>query len=358
MKRLVRKSICMLGCILFICLPLSVPVFAVEAYDVDSFANVTFVNNTERITLNQKSMDTMSRKMINLTTEEKVDAVLERFNINNLHGTSYYRELVNNFNEIGAVTGSIAYMKVDEVGNQTVMSERDCLAAIEAENTLRKTVTDSYADDEKISSNGYMKQTIMAIYYRNAPKGKYLIVCGSEWLKLPIIRIKDAMSVSSREMHWDTTSGTYGCIASYEETATTYTNGFVSNKTTKQIENELTQLEAPNTYKGFRCEWILPTNKSYVSAGNGVSYTYSKLATVMVSHARVINYDNNKQLLAVDYRYLHMQPNLNIKEIIFSWAQDSENKWLVVAKNSSLIQKNYDFCLSWDYNNHAPYGLQ
>lgn len=356
MKKTLQKAICILSCILFSLLPLSVTAFATESYDIDSFANVTCVDNVEKIEISETSLNKMSRRMINLSDEEKVDAILEQFNVKNLKGTKHYNELVNDFDEIGTINGSIAYMKVDEAGNQTIMSKKDCLAAVEAENSQQKLSTGSVIDsNSQKSKNGYLMQVIIVVYLKNEPKGTYFVLCSSEWLKLPVFRSKDAISVSSREMKWDTsTLENFEGYCGYDKTTTIYDNNIITYRNTESIAEVPMQMpENPNANEGFYYTWNLPNDYTTVVAGNGVTCSYSNLVATVIGKARVQNYGNTSQMLSVDYRYLHIQGGINLKDLVFDMVFEKSKWYVAVIKNLTVVKKEYDFAHSWDYAKHA-----
>lgn len=357
MKRFFMKMISILGCVLFAFLPLSMSAFALELYDdVDDFASVINVNNIETITLDNESLDNMSRKMNRLSNEEKVDLILKRFDIETLKSTKQYDQIMGNFDDVKFISASTAYIKVDEFGNQTVMSKEDCLREVKEEkSSLQKTrsISDVWEEGEKESSNGYMMQRIISIYNVNDPKGTYTILCASKWLNTPMIRLIDAMSVSSKEMKWSENVEDYSGLAVYDKTTRNH-NGNSITENTEYVEVDLKTPLMYDANKGFSYKWDVPSNTSYVSGGYGVSNSYTNFATLILGKARVINYNTVSQMISVDYRYLHVQVQTDVKNIVFELIQNKEQKWYItLAKYFSLFQKNYDYSHTWDYSKHA-----
>lgn len=356
MKIFFMKIISILCCVLFAFLPLSIPAFALELYDdVDDFAKIINIDNVEKIVLDSESLDNMSRKMKRLSDREKVDMLLERFDMELFQSTKQYNEMIDNFDDIESISASMAYIKVDEYGNQTVISKEECLKALKSESVLQRagSISDIFETVERESSNGYMLQTIMAIYDRKEPKGTYGITCSSKWLKTPMVRTVDAMSISSRELKWSKNIEDYAGLAGYDRTTRTH-NG---NSITEKTEQVLVELKEPLYYdeeKGVAYKWYLPVNTSYVSGGYGVSNSYSEFGTIITGKARVKDYNKNNQMISVDYRYLHVQMKIDIDKIVYEWMKNQFNKWYItLVKNISFVQKNYDYSHTWNYSKHA-----
>ncbi len=353
MKRFFTKVISILCCVLFAFLSSSLPVFASTSYDVDDFANVIYVDNEEIVILDSKSIDNISRKMIRLSDQEKADIIFESFNIELLKATKQYNDLVNHFDDIRSINVSTAYIRVDKHGNQTIISKEECMKAVEYEKTLQKTnsTSDGWEDSETESSNGYMMQRIIAIYTGD-PKGTYSVFCISKWLKTPLVRVVDAMSVSSREMKWSENVEDYSGLAVYEKTTRNH-NGNNITENTEPIYIDLKKPLYYNTNKGFAYEWDLPSNTSYVSGGYGVSYSYAEFGTIIAGKCNVIDYNNHNQMISLDYRYLHVQVSVDPEKIIYDIVVENKKWYISLIDNMSLIQKNYDYSHAWDYAKHA-----
>ena len=150
----------------------------------------------------------------------------------------------------------VVYMKVNADGSTTVISEEECLAAVELHN-IAAGVAESPNDGwgNWTSSDGYMRMTISCVYAdpssMNGEIGWYNFHAWYEWLIMPNYRQTDAMSIAVPTCSWDTLN------APNAYSATMYYRTINGNGDTGTY-NRTTPKSMVVAINGVYCTWDLP----------------------------------------------------------------------------------------------------
>lgn len=248
--------------------------------------------------------------------------------------------------DIGTIQTVTKYIEIDTNGNETLL---DKATALERANQAATAATQnsSHSSNSETSKNGYMKQQISVIHTPNyngfgTTKGRYVMYGSCEWLKMPIFRKKDCISLSSTDFRWknkgDDGISNYQLLVGYD--VTTYMrNG--STETHSALEDFGESAAYLDTTKGVYFEYDLPND----AANTQQSVTFSKLVFCIIAVGRVQNWGNAEQDVGVNLRYIHIQTTLET-DISFDWLADSH---FVISTKATTIKKPYDFSYSWEY---------
>ena len=345
MKRLVVKLSSLVTLITIFVLPLTISASAASAYDKSDFAFKTIRDNSEIVVFDNQSLNLMSKRMRIVSDQEKFSKVMEECNISNAARLDIVKNLANNFDAVSGVSSSTEYVKVDKNGNQTVMNKADCLKAV-AES--KNNTTSGYT----VSDNGYMQiaTVIIQVSKDYQQQGRCVFLSGAEWLKEPAMRVRDAYSIGSRFVIWDSKdSGSYEALLCYDKTTHNY-SGIPSVKTESKDET----FDKPSKVldvEGFFFELPLPGDIISLPDSNGnkvgSDIFYSNITCTIGGWGRV-NLFTLPQQISVTSRYVHMQLALDIG-FSFEWAIGSGIPGVVATGVLSFAEKAYDHYMSFEY---------
>lgn len=253
-----------------------------------------------------------------------------------------------------------SYIKTDGVGNQTKVSREEAMeAAAEEEARLNSAQlnispastesdtgpTTSHSSDVGTSEDGYMQMQIFAIYTPNyngegQSIGRYVFIGEYLWLKTPVMRKTDVISMHSDDINWyqKTTNGqsNYFLFAAYSKMTYDENGIFISNE---DVIDSLDAISASvSSNSGVYFEYNLPND-------NPLAQTlYRNFSFILFSVGRVIDYNNQYQFFMLDIRYVHIRNPLS--------ASFSVNRGpLGVTVSNFFAPEYYDWSHSWDYAN-------
>ena len=345
MKRLVVKLSALVTLITLFVLPLTIPASAVNAYDVSDFAFKTIRDNSEIVVFDNQSLTLMSKRMRLVSDQEKFSKVMEECNIPNAARLNIVKNLANNFDAVSGVSSSTEYVKVDKNGNQTVMNKADCLKAA-AESKNISTPGDMVSDDE------YMRIATVVIQVSKdyQPQGTCVFLSGVEWLEEPAMRIRDAYSIGSRFVTWDSKdSGSYEALLCYDKT--TYNYSGIPSETIENIEVTFDEPSEVVDVEGFFFELPIPGDTISPPDSNGdkvgSDIFYSNITCTAGGWGRVSLFTLPQQI-SVTSRYVHMQLSMDIG-ISFDWEFGSTAPGVTVSGVLTLFDKEYDLYMSVEY---------
>lgn len=296
-----------------------------------------------------------SRAYRNKTDEERLEEIFVALKMGfNEQQLEEALKLVK-ITDIGAIRTSTVYLEVDEYGNQKQISEEEALVLSSVNNETQRSsetgTNGSYSMPEPIDSkDGYMRQTFSAIYTphyggTNAMVGRYVILGVCQWLKNPIWRMVDAISIGGDDFRWrkfhDDISN-YNLYLTYEK-VDFFNNGDTSTITTNTVEYDEDDANI-DAYKGVYFSFQLPTN----GANQDGSITCNDISCLITAIARVQDYNNSNQDIGISMRYAHTYFTLTTS-ISFEWLSDDP---LVISTTPTVVSKYYDCSDGWDYAEH------
>ncbi len=173
-----------------------------NAYEPDVIAS-TIITATDGISEKKEINATGMEKIKaddSLSTQNKVVKIFEELGIDNIERSDIYTELISDFDYINSIVTVKNYYETDSIsGDIRKISKTECLNKIEKSQSPNSRSTVS---EETTSDNGYMSIATSAISKTNESLGTYDFIAAYEWLKTPITRSKDAISMASNGITW------------------------------------------------------------------------------------------------------------------------------------------------------------
>jgi hypothetical protein len=210
-------------------------------------------------------------------SQELFDSLGYEYNIDN----PVITDIASRMDDIVDVVSQKQIIEVSPDGNQRIITQSEYEKIVKEETEIAQSSsnrTNRYShEDEYTSSNGYMQQGITA-FYLGDKEGLYRIIGLCLWLKTPVTRGVDAVSLGSGDIIvWDNyPDGEYYGGALYTET--TIING--------SVRKQDICVDMPNppmlgsTQNGFYYTWRLPIDTAS-NNGTVASVTYTNLRFVM-----------------------------------------------------------------------------
>lgn len=232
----------------------------------------------------------------------------------------------------------VVYMKANEDGTTSVISEEDCLSAMEAQqNAIATASGDNDGWGNWTSSDGYLRMTVSSVYIdpssMNGQKGWYYFHTWYEWLIVPTYRLTDAMSIAAPSCTWDTLNANNAYYSSAY-----YLAKDVNGNTGTFNEPVKTTQDLTVASEGIYYEWQMP-----IDGGNTVTY----IQFYVRARARITDFSSSKQV-GVYIKYVHTYPILTSNPS-FEWSSTGD---IGVSLNFNLqvASNNYFFNISHEYN--------
>lgn len=228
----------------------------------------------------------------------------------------------------------VVYMKANEDGTTSVISEEECLAAVEAQQDAIATGgNDGWGN--WTSSDGYMRMTISAVYIdpasMNGQKGWYYFHTWYEWLFRPKNRLTDAISIAAPECSWDTTNADNAFYSS-RSCRTTANNYHNQSKTTEDLVVEK---------NGAYYSWIMPSD--------WVFEPYEYIQYYFRARARITYPDYSTVSVNVYSKYVHTYPWFSLGiDISFGWG-NSSGIGVSLSPNVDVRDNSYYFNILHEY---------
>lgn len=299
---------------------------------------------TKQATIDARSMEKIKNDINSMSDVEKTVEILDCIGVELDRENPMVMDLSKNLYNIVSIRSEKQIIEISPNGSQRIITEREYKDIEEKSDqevfAVRTNATTSH-DHTSESQNGYMEQTISAIYY-SSPEGTYRIIAVSEWLKEPLCRGNDAMSLSSTEFTWENdNSENYMALAVY---TCSYFDSETKYGKTETIYEEINKRPQTGAENGFYYTWNLP-NDFYAASGSYRNYTNLKF--VIAGNCRVNYYNNHNHMLNVKLRYAHVQLALETNWE-FSLGVDGEGVFAVNwAVNNAT--KYYYTSMGWDY---------
>ena len=357
--------------IIFACLIIvsstSVVCFASSEQPIENFVETDFDGYVEIKKIHDRDLNIIKRGK-RLSDEEKFNELTEALGFEKVQEIDVFDELVNDFENIGDIVTYTQYCSTDSSGNSKVISKNYCLKMVEEAKELEKTKNSSNnqatfstrnnSDDEGYKEvtetiisgsntspdNGYMEISIMIIYKKNEPQGTYNFIASYTWLKNPVTRSTDAISLCSPDFKWSNKKSDFSATFMYTEVYNV--NGSITEYPVSLESNNYDAKSANGVYFSF----VLP--KVHLSSSSdigSVTVNQNDLTLLLTAKGRVDTYGVADQMIEVTARYAHVQVDLPTAVTFELNPKDIG----VSITGGALSKKYYENTISWDYIIHA-----
>lgn len=235
-----------------------------------------------------------------------------------------------------SITCGIQYLQIDESGDAKALPKEECLKKIaleEKRETSQMARLKSFQESSResipqlkssgeitggefTSSNQYMEMALIAVDQSTAASpGEYMLLGIAHWLKTPLTRKTDALTISATNFSWSPITNqdldNYGSYFQYDEEIYVFGSRQTISQT-KEFQKNAKEAHM-DISKGFYFNWDLP--KIYPSTQQSVKH--SNLAFMIMGIGNFYDYDQNKPF-NVQVMYTHIQTHLT-GDITFSW---------------------------------------
>lgn len=227
--------------------------------------------------------------------------------------------------DIGNIRVNTAYVKVDENGQQTLVSEQEAMKEARSESLrLARGITEpalspaaqlaaegGHSGTPVTSPDGYMKMQIAVIYTPNyhgtgTTIGRYVVLGSCQWLKYIVTRAVDAIALMAKNFSWDNIGyNSYALLATYNRYE--YLSGQLQSITPVTESKDESQAMTSVT-QGVFFEYNLPNNAYMI----GTSYQYSDFAFLITGIGSVDEHHNPDKEITVGFQYVHARNALSI----------------------------------------------
>ena len=238
----------------------------------------------------------------------------------------------------------VVYMKANEDGTTSVISEEDCLSAMEAQQNASATASgDNDGWGNWTSSDGYLRMTVSSVYIdpssMNGQKGWYYFHTWYEWLIMPKQRKTDAMSIAVPACTWDTLNATDAYSSSKYYTAIDPNGNQVTSEIARKTLQDLTVASS-----GVYYTWKLDENHYH----DGVAvYKLTYTQIYIRARARITQY-NISTAVGTYLRYVHTYSALDITPS-FGWNLVTGEIGVSLNTQFASHSNDYYFNLIYDY---------
>lgn len=241
------------------------------------------------------------------------------------------------------------YMKANADGTTSVVSEEECLTAVEARNTAASTAAATSSDNDGwgnwTSEDGYLRMTISSVYIdpasMNGQKGWYNFHTWYEWLIVPNYRLTDGMAIAVPNCAWDTFNAPNAYYSSMYYNATDINGNSASFDATPKTTEDLTITENVGVYYS----WDMPEDGS-----NEITYIqfYAR------ARGQVALPDQTNGMIAYisyvhTYRWIFIEPSV---EAVFGWDTNglAAGFYLKLEGTLGLRANEYHYNLHFQYS--------
>lgn len=317
---------------IFTVLVLSVALLLVNCCFV--FADDAIIDNGEKMvnisSINiEQQRDIMARMGIN-THEQNVamlrdlgfaEDILERLDTNAINQI---------FENALSIDTQVYYLKSNENGDTQLVTEADCIAAVEESKIalLSNGGSDAEYPDE------YMRVTLTRTYLdpssQNGEKGWYMLYTWYDWMTIPNKRLIDAFSVASSDFNWDTSSQYY--------TEMGYNATDINDRSYHFEVQDYNDLYLKDD--GYYYTWQLPEDNErdqfVITSCNLYSHVKCRIKNPNVTHDIVIY-----------VKYIHSHPLTgSVDNLDYTWTNSS----FIGVKYSGLFKTNYELQVECKYD--------
>lgn len=290
--------------------------YFMNTFNLKKLRNVLNENGLSEKTQNIKILKQIGfhEKTINGMSDSEIDAILQ--------------------NAISIRT-DIAYLKVNDDGVSVIVSEEECMNAVQQYNNYVS--TSSNDNWENWTDGEYMRMTISCVYLEPSAssdeKGWYNFHTWYEWLTMPNNRLVDAMSIAAPICIWPAknSAGADYYSSMYYQVIDANGNSLIFNAPIK------TDTDLSVESGGFYYTWDLPNNDTDLK----VNY----IQIYMRGKARDPKEDN-PHMLTVHVKYVHTKKVLSSTPV-FAWT--TTDKFGVYLNKTTMNKTNYYFESSFIY---------
>lgn len=334
----------------FLSLVLAISIFSFNVFTINATYNEILEKNGIQITKSkysktiktesstQTTIDQSSLKLLknkskekNLSLYEQNVIILQELGFSDITiSTMTPSDIENLFQNAIEITTETIYMKSNPDGTTSIISEANCMNAIETKNnTVATTAGSNDGWGNYPSDDGYMRLTISSEYLNpssmNNEKGWYYFHTWYEWLSVPSHRMKDAISIAAPNFTWDTfnADGAYCSTMYYRHTDINGYDGRVD-------ANLKTTQDLTVASNGIYYEWYMPLSAT------GVDMYYIQF--YIRARARV-SFFESPQSVGVYTKYVHTYATLDL-EPTFSWTLVDQ---IGVSLNPHIVIKSNDY---------------
>lgn len=306
---------------------------AVAGKKIEDNIKVTYIGNDEVKEVNFSDIKN-NFEIVFLSKEEKIMYIFEKLNIDNIEYSGMFAELVEDFDYLENIISSTAYYEIDNSdGTSRQISKSECLSKASGESRSSLSI-----DETTVSGNGYMSISTSAIAKTNEELGTYSVLSTFTWLRNPLTRSTDAVSLASDIITW------------YAASQDCYSGAIVANVVdgSSEVSQYIETKNSPDYIysSGFYFSFDLPND--IISLTN--PYAYHNISMIISGKGRVSDYDDATLQLSLSARYAHVQI-ANLFAVSFSWGM-LDNSLGVTIDDGAIIDKYYYNYLSWDYIDH------
>ena len=334
------KILSIICCFVIILSCFSITALAYEPNVILSATTTSTDGISEKKEINATGMEKIKADTT-LSTQNKVVEIFEELGIDNIERSGIYAELVTDFDYINSIVTIKNYYETDSISGDTrKISKTECLNKIEKSQSAKSR---SSISEETTSDNGYMSIATTAISKSNEAVGTYNFIASFEWLKTPLTRSTDAISMASNGITWLSGESNNYYSANFMYNETVYSDG---TQTTTTITESKSYPESFET-NGFYFSFNLPNN--ITSIGGDAGIRYDGFFMMVTAKGRVTNYSNANQMLNINTKYAHVQIK-SLASVSFSWTLGDAPG--VSISKGSLAEKYYNNYLAWDYSDH------
>jgi len=249
-------------------LSLITPAFAVESQTTEknpvNVSRYIDENNSIVRTFDRSSSNIASRSISNSASVKAEDILsalgMEKMSIQNLSDSE--RDSINNSNRITSVT---SYVKVDEDGNATYLSEEDTFKEVEA------LLASGYMG-QKTKTDTYMRVWHAISYLGNA---NYQSIVDARWLTMPYFRGRDAIGASMQDT--TITPGTQEGYFSYDYRGVSAT-GNPTNGSSGNIRITSFDTVTDGTFDGCAGFFVLPSDSNSGTTTRTISNLFAHMS--------------------------------------------------------------------------------
>lgn len=337
------KFVSFVMCIALLCASMSIGAYAFYEPNIDDLV-VTGVVDGGLTHVSSISSRNMSRiqNINSKSDEEKAMELLNSIGFECDIDSPAVADIAKRIDKIKSVKSQQQIIEMSDSGTQRIITEEEYTEIEKKSSNSSSNVARTAHQGSSTSSNGYMQQTIMA-FYLGDPEGLYRILGGCVWLKEPLVRQVDAVSLGAADsiFVWENNKDAdfYGAQTYVQ----TYSSGTTFSKT--DIIDEAKNPPEIAEENGFFYTWRLPVNDAGIDASTSI--IYSEFQYLIAGNCRVQDYDDHTQMLSIKIRYAHAQltPTFDISYSI----SPSEDVFAITGFFPSINVKNYYARLSWDY---------
>lgn len=347
MKKILLKISSVLLALILLCVPLSISASAITEPNI---VNLVVVENIDGGLVKCGKIDATAMNKIrnnvhSISAREKIVEIFKAIDVDVTTDNPIVIDLSQKIDTFDSMKSNTQILEISENGSERIISKNEYHRIEQQEQrqdliSLYSSDPDSNHSNKETSKNGYMELTLVTYFLRNQ-KGRYCAIGICKWLKAPLFRSVDAVSIGSDCVSWDQKEDSYVGVSLYTETET------IGNSiNTREVTNNL-GIRGVDIKNGFFYTWKLP--KDTVVSGTNNSLTYKNLRIMISGYANVRKYNIHEQWIDMKLRYSHIQGKIST-DSTFSLLDVGSPDVFKISFSFSLAHKNYYCPLKWDYS--------